>query len=75
MPIEFLNLFTQGALAAIFAYLYWDERKQRQAAEARHEQDIDRLYSLRIRDLQFIAKLPTDLDGNYRLGPDSAVKA
>lgn len=75
MPIELINLMTQGALAAIFAYLYWDTKKRAQEQDDKHERDIDRLYSLRIKDLQYIAKLPTDLEGNYRVGPDSTVKA
>ena len=75
MPIEIINLMTQGALAAVFFYLYWDAKKYAQEQAARYDREIDRLYSLRIKDLQYIAKLPTDLEGNYRAGPDSAVKA
>lgn len=75
MPIEVINLITQGALAAVFFYLYWDAKKRAQEQDDKHDRDIDRLYTLRIKDLQYIAKLPTDLEGNYRLGPDSSVKA
>lgn len=75
MPVELLNLATQGAMAAVFFYLYWETNKRLQAQDDKHEKEIDRLYGMRINDLKLIAKLPTDLEGNYRVGPDSTVKA
>lgn len=75
MPIELVNLIAQFGMGALFFYMFWDERKRNQDKDIRHDQDIDRLYTLRIKDLQYIAKLPTDLEGNYRMGPDSPVKA
>lgn len=63
MPIEFINLITQGAMAAVFAYLFWEERKERQKMQIQHDQDINRLYNMRINDLKEMARIPTNLEG------------
>jgi hypothetical protein len=75
MPIELVNLVAQLGLSALFFYMFWDERKRTQLQDDKHDLEIAALYNLRINDLKWIAKLPTDLEGNYRMGPDSTVKA
>lgn len=75
MEAELIKLGVQLGMGGIFFYLYWQTNKQLLIQNDKHERDIDRLYSLRVRDLQFIAKLPTDLDGDYKMGPESRVKA
>ena len=75
LETELFKIAIQLGQAAIFFWLYLETNKRLQHQQDKHDADIDRLYSLRIRDLQFIAKLPTDLEGDYKMGPDSRVKA
>lgn len=75
MPIELVNLIAQFGMGALFFYMFWDERKRTQIQDDKHDQQIAALYDMRINDLKWIAKVPTDIEGNYRMGPDSAVKA
>lgn len=70
-----LPLIAQLGIGAIFFGLYWFTNKRLQEQQDKHDRDIDRLYNMRINDLKWIAKVPTDLEGNYRMGPDSTVKA
>lgn len=75
MPIEIVNLIAQFGMGALFFYMFWDERKRTQTQDDKHDREIAALYNLRINDLKWIAKVPTDLEANYRVGPDSTVKA
>ena len=65
----------QLGMGGIFFYLFWRADQRLQEQGDKHDREIAALYNLRIRDLQFIAKLPTDLEGDYKMGPDSRVKA
>lgn len=75
MPIEVVNLVAQFGMGALFFYMFWDERKRTQQQDDKHDLQITALYNLRINDLKWIAKLPTDLEADYRAGPGSPVKA
>jgi len=75
MPIELVNLMAQFGMGALFFWMYWDERKRNQAKDDRRDQDIATLYRMWLNDMRGLAKLPTDLDADYKLGPDSRVKA
>jgi hypothetical protein len=72
MPIEVINLITQGALAAVFFYLYWTTNQRLQEQDERHDQDMKHLYSMWVTDLKYIANLPTDLEGKYTMPPKVA---
>jgi hypothetical protein len=75
MPIEIVNLIAQCGFGAIFFWLFWEQRKRSQEQDDKYEKRIAGLYTLWLNDIKYIAKLPTDLDGDYKLGPDSPVKA
>jgi hypothetical protein len=75
METELFKLTVQMGMGGIFFYLYWVTNKRMQDQDAKHDADIARLYGQRINDLKFLAKLPTDLEGDYKMGPDSRVKA
>lgn len=75
MPIEMVNLIAQFGMGALFFYMFWDERKRNQAKDDRRDQDIATLYRMWLNDIRGIAQLPTDLEGDYKMGPDSRVKA
>lgn len=70
-----IKMAMQLGQAGLFLWLFLRVDARAQAQAVKHDLDIARLYNLRINDLKWLAKLPTDLDGDYRLGPDSTVKA
>lgn len=72
---ELAKFVVQMGMGGIFFALYWITNKRLQEQDDKHERDIDRLYNMRINDLKWIAKVPTDLEGIYKMGPDSSVKA
>lgn len=75
LPPEILSLIGQGAIAAIFAWLYIDLKKRNQEDTDKHRLEIARLYDLRILEIKMLGNLPTDLEGDYKMGPESRVKA
>jgi len=75
MSPELLGLIGNGAISGVFAYLYWDLKKRYEALLTQRDRELARLYDLRIFEIKTLAKLPTDLEGGYRMGPDSTVKA
>ena len=86
LPPELISLIGQGALSAVFGWLYLDLKKryqemldkyeiQRQQREQQHAAEIVRLYDLRIFEIKMLGNLPTDLEGDYKAGPESRVKA
>lgn len=72
---EIVKFALQAGMGGVFFYLYWITNKRLQDQQDQHDRDIAALYGQRINDLKFIAKLPTDLEGDYKMGPDSRVKA
>lgn len=72
---ELIKWALQFGAGGLFFYLFWETRREMREMDARHEQDIKYLYGRWLNDIKFIAKLPTDLEGDYQLGPDSRVKA
>lgn len=70
-----IKMAVQLGQAGLFLWLFLRVDARAQAQAEKHDLDIARLYNLRIQDLKWLAKLPTDLDGDYRLGPESSVKA
>lgn len=75
IPPEILSLVGQGAIAGIFAWLYIDLKKRNQEQDDKHKLEIARLYDLRILEIKMLGNLPTDLEGDYKMGPDSRIKA
>lgn len=75
MPIEIVNLIAQFGMGGIFFWLYWDTRKRSMEQDDKHSRDVAQLYNMWLNDIKYIAKLPTDLDGDYKMGPESRVKA
>lgn len=75
MPIEIVNLIAQFGMGGIFFWLYWDTRKRSMEQDDKHSRDVAALYGMWLNDIKYIAKLPTDLDGDYKMGPESRVKA
>lgn len=59
---EILKFAVQAGMGGVFFYLYWITNKRLQEQDDKHEQDINRLYNLRINDLKLFAHLPTDLE-------------
>lgn len=72
---QLLPLVAQFGMGALFFWMYWDERKRNEAKDDRRDQDIATLYRMWLNDMRGLAKLPTDLDGDYKMGPNSSVKA
>ena len=72
LPPEMLSLIGQGAIAAIFAWLYIDLKKRNQEQEDKHKSEIARLYDLRILEIKMLGNLPTDLEGDYKLPAKTA---
>ena len=72
MELENIKTVLQLGQAAIFLWLFLrlDERLERR--DARHDQDIQRLYDQRVQELRLIARLPTDLEANYTMPPKTA---
>lgn len=75
LPTELISLIGQGALSAVFGWLYLDLKKRNQEEQDKHKLEIARLYDLRILEIKMLGNLPTDLDGDYKMGPESRVKA
>ena len=75
MPVEVLNLIAQLGFGGLFFWLFLEQRKRSMEQDDKYEKRIAGLYTLWLNDIKYIAKLPTDLEGDYKLGPDSAVKA
>jgi len=63
MENEVFKLAVQLGVGGIFFYLYWVTNKRMQDQDAKHDQDIARLYDQRIVELKLFARLPTDLEG------------
>jgi len=63
METEMLKFALQAGMGGVFFYLYWITNRRLQEQDDKHDQDIDRLYNLRINDLKLFARLPTDLEG------------
>jgi hypothetical protein len=72
MPPEIVNLIGQMGMAGIFFYLYWRADQRLQEQGAKHDQDIARLYDMRIQELKQMARLPTDLTGDYTMPQKTA---
>jgi hypothetical protein len=72
MPIELVNLITNLGMGGLFFYLYWDERKLRQAQDDKHDLEIKQLHEQRIQDLKLIYHMPTDLIADYTMPSKAA---
>lgn len=75
MPVEVVNLMAQLGFGGVFLWLFVDARKRAQERDDKYTRDIAALYNMWLNDIKYIAKLPTDLEGDYRAGPESRVKA
>ncbi len=60
---EMIKFAVQAGMGGVFFYLYWMTNKRLQEQDDKHDQDIARLYNMRINDLKLFARLPTDLEG------------
>lgn len=71
-PNEIVNLAAQLGLGGIFFYLFWVTRDELKKQNERHDQDIQRLYEMRVQELKLMARLPTDLEANYTMPQKTA---
>lgn len=69
---EIIKFVVQAGLGGIFFYLYWDTRAELRKQNEKHDQDIARLYDQRVQELKQIARLPTDLTGEYSMPSKTA---
>ena len=72
MPSEIVSLIAQMGMAGIFFYLYWITRDELKKQNEKHDQDIARLYDMRIQELKQMARLPTDLTADYSMPAKTA---
>lgn len=63
MPPEVINFATQGAWGLVFFYLYWTTNQELRRQADKHDQEIARLFELRIQELRLMARIPTNLEG------------
>jgi len=75
MELELIKNLAQGAFGLAMWFLYRELRKDMAAMMQRYELDRERSYNRWLNDIRYMAKLPTDLEGDYKLGPESTVKA
>lgn len=75
MELELIKNLAQGAFGLAMWYLYRELRKEMVTMALRYEADRKQSYNRWLNDIRYMAKLPTDLEGDYKLGPDSPVKA
>lgn len=75
MELEVVKTALQLGQAGIFLWLFLRLDDRLEKRDAKHDAEIQRIQGQRINDLKWIAKVPTDLEANYRIGPDSTVKA
>jgi hypothetical protein len=75
MEIEAVKTVLQLGQAGIFLWLFLRLDDRLEKRDAKYDAEIQRIQGQRINDLKWLSKIPTDLDANYRLGPDSTVKA
>lgn len=69
---ELIKLAVQLGMGGIFFYLYWITREDLKKQNERHDQDIQRLYEMRVQELKLMARLPTDLEANYTMPAKTA---
>lgn len=75
MEMELIKNLAQGAFGLAMFYLYRELRKEMQDMSARHDREAQQNFNRWLNDIRYMAKLPTDLEGDYKLGPDSPIKA
>jgi hypothetical protein len=63
MSPELINFATQGAWGLVFFWLYWRTNEELQKQAQRHDQEMARLWELRIQELRLMARIPTNLEG------------
>lgn len=65
MPeLEMLKFALQFGMGGVFFWLWWQDHQELKASNARHDAEIERLWTQRVNELKLMAKLPTDLDGS-----------
>ena len=63
MPPELVSIVTQGAWGMVFFWLYWRTNEELLKQAQRHDQEMARLWELRIQELRLMARIPTNLEG------------
>ncbi len=72
METELFKAVVQMGMGGLFFWLWWITNKRMQEQDEKHDQDIARLYEVRVQELKLFARLPTDLEGTPS---ESRVKA
>jgi len=69
---EIVKFVLQMGMGGVFFWLYWTTNQELKKQSEKHDQDIARLYDMRIQELKQMARLPTDLTGDYSMPQKTA---
>lgn len=72
MELEAVKTALQLGQAGIFLWLFLRLDDRLEKRDAKHDADIQRLQEQRVTELKLIARLPTDVEGNYSIVPKTA---
>jgi len=69
---EMVKFAVQMGMGGIFFWLYWTTNQELRKQAEKHDQDIARLYDMRIQELKQMARLQTDLTADYTMPTKTA---